>query len=78
MGVGAAVKEKSLDMRFAGVFEGRGGMPRFQLGFEELPKEIEMSASGHSESFIERNWSWFVIALGVIFVACIDIFAPTL
>ena len=37
-----------------------------------------MSASGHSESCIERNWSWFVIALGVIFVACIDIFAPTL
>ena len=37
-----------------------------------------MSASGHSESFFERNWYWFVIAFGVIFVTCIDIFAPTL
>jgi len=37
-----------------------------------------MSASGHSQSFLERNWSWFVIAFGFIFVACIDIFAPIL
>ena len=36
-----------------------------------------MSASGHSETFIERNWYWFVIAFGVAFIACIDIFAPT-
>jgi len=53
-------------------------LARFHLGFEEFAKEIEMSASGHSESFIERNWYWFVIALGAMFVACIDIFAPTL
>jgi len=56
----------------------RGALARFHLGFEEFAKEIEMSASGHSESFIERNWYWFVIALGAMFVACIDIFAPTL
>ena len=37
-----------------------------------------MSASGHSASFVERNWYWFVIAFGVIFVACIDTFAPIL
>ena len=78
MWVGATAQEKSLDMRFAGVFWDRGALARFHLGFEEFAKEIEMSASGHSESFIERNWYWFVIAFGVAFVACIDIFAPTL
>jgi len=31
-----------------------------------------------TEHWIERNWYWFVITFGVIFVACIDIFAPTL
>jgi hypothetical protein len=36
-----------------------------------------MSASESSESFLDRHWYWFVITFGVIFVACIDIFAPT-
>jgi len=36
-----------------------------------------MSASGSSASFFDRHWYWLVIALGVGFVACLDIFAPT-
>ena len=36
-----------------------------------------MSASKHSESWLERNWYWLVILLGVIFVAFIDFYAPT-
>ena len=36
-----------------------------------------MSASESSESFLERNWSWLVIAFGLILVVSIDIFAPT-
>jgi hypothetical protein len=37
-----------------------------------------MSAKEHKVSFIERNWSWLVIIFGVIFVLCIDNFAPKL
>ena len=35
-----------------------------------------MSAE-HKPGFLERNWAWFVIGYGVLFVACIDIFMPT-
>ena len=35
-----------------------------------------MSQHGNSESFLERNWYWFVIAFGVIFVTCINCFHP--
>jgi hypothetical protein len=37
-----------------------------------------MSASNHTESWLERNWSWLVILFGVIFVLCIDFYAPTI
>lgn len=36
-----------------------------------------MSAAS-KESWVERHWSWLVILFGVIFVTCIDMFAPTL
>ena len=49
----------------------------FRLGFEESHEEVLMSASESSESFLERNWSWLVIAFGLILVVSIDIFAPT-
>jgi hypothetical protein len=32
----------------------------------------------NKEHFIERNWSWFVIAFGLICVYFLDTFAPTL
>jgi hypothetical protein len=32
----------------------------------------------HGDNWLERNWSWLVIAFGVIFVACIDLLHPTL
>jgi len=37
-----------------------------------------MSAVGHSEHWVERNWSWLVIAFGALLVIAIDMFAPTL
>jgi len=37
-----------------------------------------MSAGHATEHWVERKWSWLVIAFGIIFVACIDFFAPTL
>lgn len=37
-----------------------------------------MSNSQHREHWLERNWSWFVILFGLILVASIDLFAPTL
>ena len=37
-----------------------------------------MAHTVNKEHWIERNWSWLVIAFGVIFVMCIDNFAPTL
>ncbi|GEM_PF-1258340 len=37
-----------------------------------------MSVKGESEFWLERNWSWVVIAFGVIFVLCIDNFSPAL
>jgi hypothetical protein len=48
------------------------------LGFEKRYEE-RFGMSGHSrEPWLERNWSWVVILFGVIFVALIDTFAPTL
>ena len=35
-----------------------------------------MSAPAHKQPWLERNWSWLVIAYGVLFVACIDLFMP--
>ena len=32
----------------------------------------------HTEPWVERNWSWLVIAFGIAFVLCIDNFMPTL
>jgi len=37
-----------------------------------------MSESTHKVSWVERNWSWLVIAFGLILVVCIDVCAPTL
>ena len=36
-----------------------------------------MSAA-NKEPWVERHWSWLVILFGVIFVVCLDTFAPTL
>jgi len=35
-----------------------------------------MSAGGQEESFVERNWFWFLIGFGLVFAACIIFFAP--
>jgi hypothetical protein len=32
----------------------------------------------HKDHWLEYNWSWLVIAFGLLFVACLDFFAPTL
>ncbi len=37
-----------------------------------------MSAVNHRESWLERNWYWLVIFVGVIFVFCIDFYAPVI
>lgn len=36
-----------------------------------------MSEHGSSESFLERNWSWLLIAFGMILVISIIVFHPT-
>jgi len=33
-------------------------------------------SAGHKEHWLERNWSWLVIAFGALFVAIIDNFHP--
>lgn len=48
----------------------------FRVGFESGPEEIGMSESGNSQSWLERHWYWIVIALGVIFVMCLNLFHP--
>ena len=28
------------------------------------------------DPWVERNWYWLVITFGILFIACIDFFAP--
>ncbi len=37
-----------------------------------------MSSSHNTEHWLERHWSWLVIAFACVCVAFIDFFAPTI
>ena len=37
-----------------------------------------MSAPHQKEFWLERHWSWLVVAVGLVLVVCIDAFAPTI
>jgi len=66
-------------MRFMSRILFRPSIPqRLRLGFQEVQEDSAMSAVGHSEHWVERNWSWLVIAFGALLVIAIDMFAPTL
>ena len=38
----------------------------------EIGRE-EHHEAAHEGHFLERNWSWLVIAFGVFFVLCVDL-----
>ncbi len=43
----------------------------------EHAEHVDDEHHAHSEPWVERNWSWLVIAFGVAFVVWIDTFMPT-
>ena len=37
---------------------------------------LNMTSGEPTRSWVERHWYWLTILFGVIFVLCIDLFAP--